>query len=139
MRHALLLPLAWIAACSAPQPWSPTVFHAAQGALGPYSAAVETGDLVFVTGRIGDTRGEFENEVATTIFALEIELAKMNLTLGDVVSATCYLTDMEMYERFNAVYGERMPKPYPARIVVGVSALPAGAHVGISVVARKRP
>lgn len=139
MRHVFLAPLALIAACSAPKSWSPTVFHAAQGALGPYSAAVETGDLVFVTGRIGDTRGEFENEVATTIFAIEIELGKMNLTLGDVVNATCYLTDMGMYERFNAVYAERMPQPYPARIVVGVSGLPAGAHVGISVVARKRP
>ncbi len=139
MRHAFLAPLALLAACSASKSWSPTVFHAAQGALGPYSALVESGDLVFVAGRIGDTRGDFENEVATTIFALEIELARVNLTLGDIVQATCYLTDIGLYERFNAVYAERMPKPYPARAAVGVSGLPAGAHVEISVIARKRP
>ncbi len=137
MRPALFAGLLLLlSACSAAR--SPTVAYEAKGALGPYSGLVEAGEYVFVAGRIGDTRGDFENEVATTIFALEIELARANLKLSDVVQATCYLTDMGLYERFNAVYAERMPKPFPARAVVGVSALPAGAHLEISVVARRR-
>lgn len=153
MKSALLTVLVFTPACTAPaarevatpaptpgaEPARPaTVHHEAKGALGPYSALVDAGELVFVSGRIGDAQGDFENEVATAIFAVEVELARANLTLADVVQATCYLTDMELYARFNAVYAERVPKPWPARAVVGVSALPAGAHVEIAVVARRR-
>lgn len=148
MKSALLAVLVFTSACSAPGApprtasapagRAPSVHHEAKGALGPYSALVEAGDLVFVAGRIGDTQGEFENEVATTIFAVEVELARANLTLADVVQATCFVSDMALYERLNAVYAERMPKPYPARTVVAVAGLPAGADVEIAVIARRR-
>ncbi|MCY2961845.1 MAG: Rid family hydrolase [Planctomycetota bacterium] len=134
MKPVLLAGLLLLSACTAP----PTVHHEAKGALGPYSALVEAGDLVFVAGRIGATKAAFEEEVATTLGAVEAELKRVDLTLADVVQATCYLTDMELYARFNAVYAERVPKPWPARAVVAVSALPAGAHVEIAVVARRR-
>jgi 2-iminobutanoate/2-iminopropanoate deaminase len=119
-------------------PYSPTVHHEAKGAVGPYSAVVEAGDLVFVAGRVGATQADFEEEAATTIGAVEVELRRAGLSLRDVVQATCYLTDLALYERFNAVYAERMPKPWPARAVVAVSALPVEARVEISVIARKR-
>jgi 2-iminobutanoate/2-iminopropanoate deaminase len=128
------LAAAGIAACAA----RPTVHHEARGALGPYSALVEAGDFVHVAGRIGATDGDFETEARTAIGAVEVELARAGLALGDVVQATCYLTDMGLYARFNAVYAERVPRPWPARAVVGVSALPAGARVEIVVVARRR-
>lgn len=133
MKHALPAVLVLLAGCSAPR----TVHHEAKGALGPYSAVVESGDLVFVAGRIGATQAAFEEEVATTIGAVEVELSRAGCTLADVVSATCYLTDMAMYERFNAVYAQRFAKPWPARAVVAVAALPAGAHVEIAVIARR--
>jgi len=121
-------------ACSSPA----TVHHEAKGALGPYSALVETGDLVFVAGRIGATKAEFEEEVATTIGAIEVELGRAGLGLADMVQTTCYLSDIALYERFNAVYAANVPKPWPARAVVGVSGLPAGARVEIVAIARKR-
>lgn len=121
-------------ACSAPA----TVHHDAKGALGPYSALVETGDLVFVAGRIGATKGEFEEEVATAIGAIEVELERAGLGLADMVQTTCYLSDIALYERFNAVYAAKVPKPWPARAVLGVSGLPAGARVEIVAIARRR-
>lgn len=110
----------------------------AKGAIGPYSALVRSGDLVFVSGRIGATKAEYEEEVETAIGAVEVELGRVGLDLGDVVSTTAYLTDMAMFERFNAVYARRFPAPYPARTTVGVQALPAGARVEITVIARAR-
>jgi 2-iminobutanoate/2-iminopropanoate deaminase len=140
---ALTAPFAatfFMPACSSAgsAPHWPSVHHEAKGAVGPYSAVVEAGDLVFVAGRVGATKAEFEEEAATAIGAVEVELRRAGLSLGDVVQATCYLTDMGLYERFNAVYAERMPKPWPARAVVAVSALPVEARVEISVIARKR-
>jgi 2-iminobutanoate/2-iminopropanoate deaminase len=147
MRNLPPLALVFLTACSTVSKQEPvpaqaqdakaTVHHEAKGALGPYSALVETQDLVFVAGRIGATQKEFEEEVETTLFALEVELGRVGCTLADLVQTTCYLTDMELYERFNRVYAERVPKPWPARAVVGVSALPAGARVEIVGIARK--
>ncbi len=131
---AVLLAPLLACACAA----RPTVHHAAPGALGPYSAVVEAGDLVFVAGRIGATRGEFEEEARTAIGAVEVELARVGLDLSDLVQVSVYLTDIELYGRFNAVYKERVPAPHPARAVVGVSGLPAGARVEIVAVARRR-
>ena len=108
-----------------------------EGALGPYSAAVVSGDMVFVSGKIGVRGGTFEQEVETAIDAVEEQLADLSLDLGDVVAATVYLTDMEFYGRFNEIYGARFPAPYPARACVAVRALPGEARVEIQVTARR--
>ena len=109
----------------------------AEGALGPYSAAVLSGDFVWVSGKIGERGGEFEHEVETAIDAVEDELANIGLTLGDVVEALVFLTDIDDYGRFNEIYGRRFPAPYPARACVSVAALPAGARVEVKVIARR--
>src|SRR5207249_8232858 len=115
------------------------VHVSAPGALGPYSASVVTGDLLFVSGRIGKTDGSpFEEEVSSAIRALDVELNKVGLGLGDVVSVTAYLTDMALYAPFNDVYAKAFPAPYPARTCVAVSALPAKARVEIAAVARRK-
>jgi len=147
MRTVPWLVAVFLTACSANSSRGPgddrsapdvrTIHHEAKGALGPYSALVEAGDLVFVSGRIGATQKEFEEEVETALFALEVELARAGCTLADLVQTTCFLSDMTLYERFNQVYGERVPKPWPARAVVAVAGLPAGAHVEIVGIARK--
>ncbi len=147
MRTAPMLAVAFLTACSANTPREPaadrpaddgrTRHHEAKGALGPYSALVEVGDLVFVAGRLGATKAEFEEEVATAIGAVEVELRRAGCTLADLVQVTCYLSDIALYERFNRVYAEKVPQPWPARAVVGVAGLPAGAHVEIVALARK--
>jgi 2-iminobutanoate/2-iminopropanoate deaminase len=140
----LLALVACRAAEPAPSPAPPaaarasTVYFDAPGALGPYSAAVRSSDLVFFSGRIGATKASFEEEVETTIGALEVELRRAGLELADVLSCTVYLTDMERYADFNAVYAKKFAKPYPARTCVAVTALPAGAHVELQAVARAR-
>ena len=129
---SLCLPL--IAACRG----GATEHRVAEGALGPYSGAVIAGDLVFVSGKIGERGGSFEHEAETAIEAVRAELAGLGLDLGDVVESRVFLTDMERYADFNAVYGRLFPSPYPARACVAVAALPAGARVEVQCVARRR-
>lgn len=112
--------------------------HEARGALGPYSAAVEAGNIVFVAGKIGERGGTFAHEAETAIDAVEGELKRVGLGLGDVVSATVYLTDMDRYAEVNGIYGKRFPAPYPARACVAVKTLPGGARVEIQVIAARR-
>jgi 2-iminobutanoate/2-iminopropanoate deaminase len=135
MRSSALILCCLLAGC-ATRP--PTVHVAAPGAIGPYSAAVRSGELVFFSGRIGATKGAFELEVETTIRALQLELEKVGLGLADLVSVTVYLTDMGAFEAMNKVYAALLPAPYPARTTVGVSALPAGARIEIQGIARAR-
>ena len=123
-----------LSACAAP----PTKHLPAPGALGPYSASVRANGFVFFAGRIGATRGSFDEEVETAIGALEVELKREGLELSDLVNVTVYLTDMSKYESFNAIYARRVPEPYPARTAVAVIALPAEAHVSLQAVARER-
>lgn len=135
LQLAALAPLSLLAAgCTAPR----TDHLPAEGALGPYSAAVSSSDHVFLSGKIGKRGGTFPEEVRSAIDAVELDLASLGLSLGDVVSVNVFVTDMGLYAELNAVYAERFPKPYPARTTVGVSALPGGARVEIQAVAAKR-
>jgi len=110
----------------------------AEGALGPYSSGVVIGDLVILSGKIGERGQSFEHEVETCLDAIEGELTKLGLDLGDVVEARVYLTDMARYGDFNAIYGRRLPAPYPARTCVAVKELPGEAHVEVQVAALRR-
>ncbi len=122
-------------ACQAPD----RVALPAEGAVGPYSAAVSSGDLCFVSGRIGKKRdGSFAEEAESCIDSVEGELSRLGLTLADVLSATVFLVDMERYQEFNGIYSRRFSDPYPARACIAVRELPVGARVEIQVVARRR-
>jgi 2-iminobutanoate/2-iminopropanoate deaminase len=126
------------AACTAPTP----VHLPAEGALGPYSAAVSAGDLVFLSGKIGKAGsggpGGIGQEVEAAIDAIEKDLDRLHLTLADVVSVNVFVTDINAYSELNAAYAKRFPQPYPARTTVAVSALPGGSRVEIQVVAARR-
>ncbi len=121
-------------ACAAPTP----EHMPAENALGPYSASVSHRDLVFLSGKIGKTGKSFGEDVSAAIDAVEKELARLKLTLADVVSVNVYVTDISAYGDLNEVYAKRFPEPYPARTTVAVTALPGGARVEIQVVAHKR-
>jgi 2-iminobutanoate/2-iminopropanoate deaminase len=132
MRTALAA-LLLFASCAA----RPPLHLAAENALGPYSASVESRGLVFVAGKGGKSGGSFAEEAEGAIRAVEKELARSQLTLADVVSVTVFLTDMGQYGEFNQVYGRLFPAPYPARACVAVSALPANLRVEIQAVAAR--
>ena len=109
----------------------------AEGALGPYSAAVLTDDFIFVSGKIGQRGDSFAVEVNTAIDGVESELARVGATLADVVQATVFLTDLDRYGELNELYGARMGPRYPARACIEVSRLPGDARVEIQVIARR--
>ncbi|MFQ5510932.1 MAG: RidA family protein [Candidatus Krumholzibacteriia bacterium] len=117
----------------------------APAAIGPYSQAVDTGDLVFVSGQVpvvpgsgqieasdiaGQTRQSLENVKAI--------LHAAGLALDDVVKATVFLQSMEDFKAMNTVYAEFFAETPPARAAVEVAALPLGALVEIEVLARRR-
>jgi 2-iminobutanoate/2-iminopropanoate deaminase len=138
MRTTSALILAALAACGAPPPRDATVHLEATNAIGPYSAAVAAGDLVFLAGKGGDPAKEFKEEVAGALDAIEADLARMGLTLADVVSVNVFVTDMARFGELNEVYAARFPKPYPARTTVGVASLPKAMHAEIQVIAHRR-
>lgn len=113
-------------------------------AVGPYSHAIEAGELVYfsgqtpldpetgtlVTGGIAaQTKQCFQN-----LFAV---LAAAGLTEGNVVKVNVFLTDMADFAAMNAVYAEHFQSPYPARTTIGVASLPLGASIEIEMIARR--
>lgn len=124
------------AGCAAPVAHLP-----APGALGPYSAGVQAGGQVFLSGKVAAAErrgGDFAAEAASAVDAVEADLARLGLGLGDVLAATVYLLDMRDYAAFNAVWAQRVPQPWPARTCVAVAGLPGGARVEVTVTARRR-
>ncbi len=111
--------------------------HRAEGALGPYSTAVESGPFLFLAGKIGERGGSYAREVETAIDAVEAELERHDSSLSEVVCVTLHLTDMERYGETNELYAAIFPAPYPARTCVEVTRLPGDARIEITVIARR--
>ena len=114
----------------------------APAAAGPYSQAIETGDLVFCAGQIGldPTTGEMveggiEAQAERVLRNLEAVLDAAGCTFGDVVKTTCFLADINDFAAFNAVYARFMTDPPPARSTFAVAALPKAARVEIEAIA----
>ena len=115
-------------------------------AIGPYSQAIQSGKLVFVSvslpfdpaGKIDYSKQDVTAQTRRVIDNIALELAAAKLTLDDVVSATVYVTDVEDFPAVNAVYATYFHPPYPARAFVQVARLLRGAKVEISVIAAKK-
>ena len=115
----------------------------APDAIGPYSQAVDTGELVFLAGQIGidpKTGQLVEGIEAQTRQAMENIKAVLDaaeLTFNNVVKTTIFLVNMDDFAKVNEIYGSYLKKPYPARSTVAVKALPKGALVEIEVIAQR--
>ena len=115
-------------------------------AIGPYSQAIASGRLVFVSGSLPfDPAGKIDyskqDVSAQTHRALDnimLELNAANLTLDDVVSATVYVTNIDDFPAVNTAYASYFHPPYPARAFIQVAKLLRGAKVEISVIAARR-
>ena len=117
---------------------------AAPPAVGAYSQAIRTGDLVFTAGQLGTDPAT--GELAEGITA-QAEQALRNLGaildaagsgLDRLVKVTVFLADIEDWPALNEVYGRFVPEPYPARSAFAVGALPRAARVEIEAVASVR-
>ncbi|MBO0739847.1 MAG: RidA family protein [Hyphomicrobiaceae bacterium] len=113
-------------------------------AIGPYSAAIESGELVFVSGQIpldpiaGKlVDGDIAAQTRQSLENLKTILAAAGLTFAHVVKTTIFLTSMGDFAAVNDVYKSYMAEPYPARSTVAVAALPMGAKVEIEMIAAR--
>lgn len=114
----------------------------APAALGPYSQAVKTGNLLFISGQLGIDPATSKLVPGGT--AAEAKQAMNNLMNvlkaadggpSDLVKTTILLNDMDDFGAVNAVYAEFFDKDYPARACFQVAKLPAGGMVEIEAVA----
>jgi 2-iminobutanoate/2-iminopropanoate deaminase len=113
----------------------------APAAVGPYVHAVRAGGLLFCSGQIpldprtGDLVGATPAEQAGRCLEnLAAVCQAAGATLGDAVRMTIYLTDMAAFAAVNEVYASFFESSPPARVAIGVLALPRGAKVEIDAV-----
>ena len=126
---------------NAPRSWQPAFLPGdLPKPVGAYSRAVRAGDFVFISGQVPvDPKTqkvvseEFETQVRQTLSNVKAALGAAGATLDDVVSVIAYLTSMDDWGKFNDIYKETFPAPYPARTAVG--AMLRGFKVEVSAVA----
>jgi 2-iminobutanoate/2-iminopropanoate deaminase len=113
----------------------------APDAVGPYAHAVRAGDLLFCSGQIpldprtGDLVGSnVADQTGRCLENLAAVCHASGATLGDAVKLTVYTTEMESFAAINEVYESFFESDPPARVAIGVAALPRGAKVEIDAV-----
>ncbi|TET96237.1 MAG: reactive intermediate/imine deaminase [Anaerolineales bacterium] len=118
------------------------IAEGAPKAIGPYSVAIRTENLVFASGSLGvdPATGEFaaggvEGQTRQALKNLGEVLKAGGSSLEQVVKTTVFMQDMSEFALMNAVYAEFFPNEPPARSTVEVTALPKAAAVEIEVIA----
>ena len=116
----------------------------APAAIGPYSQAIETNGMLFLSGMlpIDPSTGEIvpggAKEQTIQIFDnIEALLATAGVTTDNIVKTTVFLDDMSLFGEMNEVYASRFSSTFPARSAFAVKALPKNALVEIEVIAVK--
>ncbi len=115
---------------------------AAPKAIGPYSQAVRTGNMIYASGQIALDpssgkliEGDFSAQARQVFENLKAVLRESGIDFKRVVKATVYLTDLANFPTLNTIYAEYFGDHKPARSTVGVAALPRGAAVEIDLIA----
>jgi reactive intermediate/imine deaminase len=108
----------------------------APAAIGTYSQAIQTGDLVFMSGQIPldpatmeVVDGDFEARARRVFDNLRAVAEAAGGNLDQVVKLTIFLTDLGNFATVNSVMEDYFQQPYPARAAVGVASLPKGVDV----------
>ena len=116
----------------------------APAAIGPYSQAIQVGNLIYTSGQIpidpatGQlVEGGIKEQTRQSLSNIQAILQKAGLTMASVVKTTVFMADMADFAEMNSVYAEFFTEPYPARSAVAVKTLPKNALVEIEVVAEK--
>ena len=116
----------------------------APAAIGPYSQAIQVGNLVYTSGQIPIdpvtgvfVEGGIKEQTRQALTNVQAILEEAGLTMKNVVKTTVFMADMNDFADMNAVYAEFFAEPYPARSAVAVKSLPKGALVEIEVVASR--
>lgn len=114
----------------------------APSAIGPYSQAIQVGNIIYTSGQIpidpatgSFVEGGIKEQTRQSLLNVKAILEEVGLTMGNVVKTTVFMADMNDFADMNVVYAEFFTEPYPARSAVAVKTLPKGALVEIEVVA----
>ncbi|HVR69461.1 MAG TPA: Rid family detoxifying hydrolase [Vicinamibacteria bacterium] len=110
----------------------------------PYSPGVMAGDLLFLSGNIGQNpasgriSGEFATDARQALDNLGKVLRAAGLDWPDVVKVNVYVKDIGRFDEFNKLYTSILPAPLPARTFLQVADLPGGGIVEVEAVAVRR-
>jgi reactive intermediate/imine deaminase len=105
----------------------------APAAVGPYSQAVKSGNIVFLSGQVGldpatkQLAANFEGQVRQAFKNMLALVAASGSKPENLIKLTLFVTDMATFPVVNQIMAEVVPQPYPARSTVGVASLPLGA------------
>ena len=109
----------------------------------PYSSGVLVNGTYYVSGTLGvdpatgKVPADAEAEVHLVMDSVKQTLERAGLTMSDLVSVTIYCTDLELYDKFNAIYRSYFPGHYPSRAFIGVAKLVRGARFEVAGIAVK--
>ena len=108
----------------------------APAAIGPYSQAIQWGDVVFISGQIplvpdsGElNNNSFSDQASQVIDNLEAICKEAGGGLDNILKLTIYLTDLAKFDEVNEIMSKRFSEPFPARVTVEISKLPKGADI----------
>ena len=113
----------------------------APSAIGPYSQAIQWGDVVFISGQIPlmPATGElnnatFEDETNQVFDNLEAICNEIGGTLNSILKLTIFLTDLSKFDTVNKIMESRFSEPFPARATVEISKLPQEVNIEIDAI-----
>jgi len=112
----------------------------APGAIGPYSQAVKSGNMMFLSGQLpidtatGQMPGDISEQTRISLGNARAIIESAGANLQDVVKTTVFLSDMNNFAAMNEVYKEFFTENYPARSAVEVARLPKDALVEIEMI-----
>lgn len=113
-------------------------------AIGPYSQAIETNGMLFISGQIPIdpasgkvVEGGITEQTEQVMKNIGEILKEAGYDFSQVVKSTCLLSDMDNFAAMNAVYGKYYPENPPARAAYGVVRLPLGVMIEIETIAAK--
>ena len=114
----------------------------APAAIGPYSQAIQVGNLVYTSGQIPIdpatgvfVEGGIKEQTRQSLTNIKAILEEAGTSISNVVKTTVFMADMNDFADMNSVYSEFFTEPYPARSAIAVKTLPKGALVEIEVIA----
>ena len=138
------LSLAAISGCTSVPTKDAIATKEAPAAIGPYSQAIKTGNLLFLSGQIAIdpttnqmSTGSVEEQTKQALDNLDAVLKAGGMTMENVVNTTVFLKDVNDFGKMNAVYATYFKERPPARATVQVARLPRDALVEISAIASK--
>ncbi|MDA8780769.1 RidA family protein [Gammaproteobacteria bacterium] len=114
----------------------PIFTNNAPAALGPYSQAIQWGDVVFISGQIplmpasGELNNKtFHDQASQVIDNIEAICKEAGGSLNNILKLTIFLTDLSKFDEVNEIMSKRFSEPFPARATVEISKLPKGVDI----------